>query len=408
MEVISYFDKTMINQKTVGVRVKTQPRRARFYNSVPVKLALFGARFSQIARGNMQVWRHKEKGAIIEAVIPSQTAGRVPLRRGASAKKLGLPVTAGIALGMLVSYATMVSPETFITPVSHPDSDADRQFLESALTAFALPTNSWQESGDAAGGVSPIDASEYYIKPVTYTTYTVQLGDNISTISKKFSLSGISTLIAVNDIGNARQLRTGQKLTIPSIDGIIYEAKSGDTLAGIAKSYNLKIERLLDVNDLESESLAKGQKLFLPGVQLDQLALRKAMGELFIQPLAVKWRFTSAFGWRNDPISNVRSRHTGIDMAAPLGTPIRAAMSGKVVDVGYSRIYGNYVIINHGNGYQTLYGHMRYAAQAKKGASISQGTRIGYVGSTGYSTGPHLHFSVYKNGKLVDPAPLIR
>ena len=95
-------------------------------------------------------------------------------------------------------------------------------------------------------------------------------------------------------------------------------------------------------------------------------------------------------------------------MACPTGTPIQAAMSGRIMKVGnMHRIYGNYVIIDHGNGYQTLYAHMSKVLVAK-GQWVSQGTRIGLVGSTGYSTGPHLHFTVYKNGKLVDPMTILK
>ena len=82
-------------------------------------------------------------------------------------------------------------------------------------------------------------------------------------------------------------------------------------------------------------------------------------------------------------------------------------MSGTVVYSGWSNVFGNYVIINHGNGYQSLYGHMAKIT-VKKGQSVDQTSKIGLVGSTGYSTGPHLHFTVYKNGKLVDPLSLLK
>ena len=90
-----------------------------------------------------------------------------------------------------------------------------------------------------------------------------------------------------------------------------------------------------------------------------------------------------------------------------MGTPITAAASGTIAFTGVSPVFGNYVIIRHSNGYQSLYGHMSQII-AKKGQYVSQGTRIGLVGSTGYSTGPHLHFTVYKNGKLVDPMSLVK
>ena len=155
-----------------------------------------------------------------------------------------------------------------------------------------------------------------------------------------------------------------------------------------------------------TEELNVGQVLFIPGVGLDRQTLQNAMGELFILPIAAPFRWTSDYGWREDPITGVRSFHTGTDMACPQGTPILASQSGRVSSVGYNRIYGNFIIIDHGNGYQTLYAH-QYKTIAKKGQWVSQGTKIGLVGSTGYSTGPHLHFTVYKNGKTVNPFSLI-
>jgi len=140
---------------------------------------------------------------------------------------------------------------------------------------------------------------------------------------------------------------------------------------------------------------------------MDQSALKNAMGDIFKLPVASKFRWTSPYGWRIDPIANVRSFHTGGDMAWPAGAPVLAAMSGKVITTGVSRIYGNYVIIDHGNGYQTLYAHLSKII-AVKGQWVSQGTRIGLVGSTGYSTGPHLHFTVYKKGQLINPMTVLK
>ena len=248
--------------------------------------------------------------------------------------------------------------------------------------------------------------AQIFSEPVSYQNYTVKAGDTISGIARKFGLKNISSLISVNDIGNVRQLAAGQKLKIPSIDGIIYTVKSGDTLDSIVTKYKLSMAQFLDVNELDSASLKAGQQLFLPGAGLDSKTLKNALGDLFMLPIQTKFRWTSPYGYRVDPIANVKSFHTGTDMACPTGTPILAAMSGKVVTAGQNRIYGNYVILDHGNGYQTVYAHMSKII-ATKGQWVSQGTRIGLVGSTGYSTGPHLHFTVYKNGKLVDPMTVL-
>ena len=291
-------------------------------------------------------------------------------------------------------------------------SNYEFEALNSAMSRFAM-YDTLSDNVDENGNVlledgSVLSASSIHFgEPVTFQTYTVKSGDSISTISRKFGLSNISTLIAVNDISNVRTLRSGQKLRIPSMDGLVYTVQSGDSLNSLSVKYHVSVEEILDANDLTSDTLARGMSLFIPGAKMDTMSLKKAMGELFVYPITAAWRLTSRFGPRKDPFTGVASSHTGIDMACPTGTPIRAALSGKVAYVGWSNVFGNYVIINHGNGYQTLYGHMSKTL-IKKGQSVDQSTRVGLVGSTGYSTGPHLHFTVYKNGNLVDPMSLLK
>ncbi|MCR4580412.1 MAG: M23 family metallopeptidase [Treponema sp.] len=292
-------------------------------------------------------------------------------------------------------------------PLELEGESLDIQNLNKLMASFALEGS---KEYDEAGNLLDMKGleSEVFTQPVTYQTYKVRSGDTISGIAIKFGLRNISTLISVNDIGNVRQLAAGQKLRIPSVDGIIYTVKKGDSLNGISTKYGISLDNLLDVNDLTKETLTAGQQLFIPGVGLDAGTLRNAMGELFTMPIAAKFRWSSPYGYRADPFTGVKTFHTGTDMACPTGTPILASMSGRVMKVGtMHRIYGNYVIIDHGNGYQTLYAHMSKVIAAK-GQWVSQGTRIGLVGSTGYSTGPHLHFTVYKNGKLVDPMSVLK
>ncbi len=114
-------------------------------------------------------------------------------------------------------------------------------------------------------------------------------------------------------------------------------------------------------------------------------------------------RIASGFGYRIDPIYKTPKMHAGLDFSAPQGTPIYATADGTVKTTGYSDVgYGNHVIINHGYGYETLYGHMvRIKARVRQ--KIKRGEIIGYVGSTGKSTGPHLHYEVHKNGQKLDP-----
>lgn len=298
---------------------------------------------------------------------------------------------------------------SFTGPLSLPvekNVDSDLEMLDVIMANFALDKPEFDAEGTLFDAKNT-DISALFKQPVKFQTYKVQKGDTISGITKKFGLTNISTLIAVNDIGNVRQLAAGQKLKIPSMDGLFYTVQSGNSLQGICSKFNVTMEEILDVNELETSVLTTGQQLFIPGARMDSKQLQKAMGELFKNPLSTKYRLSSYFGPRADPFTGVRSNHTGIDMACPQGSAIMASASGTVAVSGFHPVYGNYVIIKHSNGYQTLYGHMSKIL-VKKGQWISQGSRIGLVGSTGYSTGPHLHFSVYKNGRLVNPLSLIK
>lgn len=122
--------------------------------------------------------------------------------------------------------------------------------------------------------------------------------------------------------------------------------------------------------------------------------------------MPVSGRMSSSYGMRTDPINHTESLHPGLDMAAKAGTPVTAAAGGTVTHAGPAGTYGNLVTIKHANGLETRYAHLS-AVDVEKGAVVAPGTPIGKVGSTGRSTGPHLHFEVREDGKLRDPAPYL-
>jgi murein DD-endopeptidase MepM/ murein hydrolase activator NlpD len=124
-----------------------------------------------------------------------------------------------------------------------------------------------------------------------------------------------------------------------------------------------------------------------------------------IQPVSNKElkRVASGYGYRIDPVYKTVRFHAGLDFTAPQGTPIYATANGTIKTAGnLGNGYGNHVIINHGYGYETLYGHM-FRIKAKPGTKVKRGEIIGWVGSTGKSTGPHCHYEVHKNGRPIDP-----
>jgi murein DD-endopeptidase MepM/ murein hydrolase activator NlpD len=244
-------------------------------------------------------------------------------------------------------------------------------------------------------GAIPLDLTETF----TWKSYTVRRGDSVSRIAAGHAIS-MDAIIASNGITNAKRLKEGQVIRIPNMDGIPYTVKRGDSLLGISSGQGIPLEVILDANDIQSDAISPGTVLFLPGARMRSDELKMALGDFFIYP--IRGRISSPFGWRHDPFTGERRYHAALDLAANTGTPIKAAMDGRVSAVGLNSVYGKYVILSHSNGFQTMYAHMS-AVSVNQGVYVNQGGKIGEVGSTGYSTGPHLHFAVYKNGRAVNP-----
>ncbi len=241
---------------------------------------------------------------------------------------------------------------------------------------------------------------------LSYTSYRVRPGDMIGIIADQKGVTQ-DTIISVNNIRSSRLLQIGMFLKIPSMPGILYTVrKDNETIATIAKKYEVDTAKCAAVNHKNAEeALQAGMTLFVPDASLDWVTRQEINGDLFHKPIRARWYLSSKFGWRASPFTGTRSYHSGVDMACPQGTPIYAALPGTVTATGFNNTYGNYVIITHHSGYKTLYGHMS-AILAVKGQYVTTDTKIGKVGSTGMSTGPHLHFTVFKNGKQVNPQNL--
>lgn len=243
-----------------------------------------------------------------------------------------------------------------------------------------------------------LDATQF--EQIQRFEYVVQEGDTISEIAYKHGLKE-GTLLSLNPGHDVRRLLPGTVLSIPDRDGVLYAIGPGDTLSGIADSYDIAVESILDANDLDSTVLEIGEALFLPGAEMESTQYLLAIGELFHWP--TQGRFTSGYGMRVHPITGIWHMHTGIDLANRVGTRINAASSGRVVYVDDgSAAYGKMVIIDHGMGFRTLYGHL-HTISVRPGQYVETGQMIGAMGNTGRSTGSHLHFSVIRNGLWVDP-----
>jgi len=242
-------------------------------------------------------------------------------------------------------------------------------------------------------------------------TYAVRPNDTISEIAERFNLN-TNTILWANNIGPRDFIRPGQELVILPVSGVTHTIARGDTLNAIAARYRAKAEDILEINKLSSASeLVIGAKIVVPDgippaparpITTPSSGLAD-LGSIF-KPApaaagAFNWpttarRITQYFrGWR----------HTGIDIGNKTGQPVYAAEDGLVTASGWnSGGYGYYIIIDHGNGIQTLYAHNSKLI-VERGDRVSKGDVIAAIGSTGRSTGPHVHFEVRLNGNRVNP-----
>ncbi len=244
------------------------------------------------------------------------------------------------------------------------------------------------------------------------SVYTVRSGDTLSSIAKMFGVS-TNTIIWANDISGST-VAVGTELVILPVSGVKHTVKSGDTVASIAKVYKADIADILSYNGLPADAkLTPGQVVIVPSGELGGGAstpvrstgtapYRRAGDTTAFEPLLVNVsRYPSYPGYYARPVAGgVKTQdlhgYNAVDIGAPTGTSIMAAAAGTVIISkvgGYNGGYGTYVVISHGNGTQTLYAHMS-KNYMKVGQNVAQGQIIGAVGSTGWSTGSHLHFEV--------------
>lgn len=253
-------------------------------------------------------------------------------------------------------------------------------------------------------------------KSTHISVYEVREGDTISEIADMFKVS-VNTIRWANDFEGA--IRPGQKLTILPVTGVQYKVKSGGTIADVAGKYVDGAENIASLarevalfNGLEiGAELKAGDTIILPNVDITPAEPKKespkkssnAKTPAKTSGVAVgaKANVSTTAGWLIHPVpGGVKTQgihgYNSIDIGASVGTPIRAAASGRVIiakSSGWNGGYGQYVVIKHDNGVQTLYAH-NSAIFVSAGEWVEQGVQIGSVGSTGNSTGPHTHFEV--------------
>jgi murein DD-endopeptidase MepM/ murein hydrolase activator NlpD len=239
--------------------------------------------------------------------------------------------------------------------------------------------------------------------------YTVKGGETLASIANKFDIS-VDTIKWANDL-KSDLIKPNQVLKISPVTGIIHKVASGETIYSIAKKYNTNAQNILNFpfnnfEDLDTFSLMAGQTLYVPG---GTIVPEKPIYQ-FVASIQAGVQGNSNFIW---PTSGGITQyyvwyHQALDIANSSAPPVLAADTGTVVYAGCLNWgYGCHVIIDHGNGYQTLYGHLS-SYSVEVGNSVGQGSQIGVMGSTGRSTGTHLHFEIRSGGALLNPLNFLK
>lgn len=320
---------------------------------------------------------------------------------------LFLVLDAVILLGLMGVFAAVnhafIPGSSQKPPVSVADSIQITPTVDAIPQTLAVhkPAGTVAEATDA----DVINPQKLISKTVKVTVHTVQMGENYWTIAKNNNID-ILTLIGANPAMPFRA-KIKQAMNILSRKGVLHPVAKGEDLSKIALDYGVDEKTLRSENGIHWwHSLHEGDVVFIPNAKpllmikewKDYFSRRGIFGD----PLGHWEKINSPFGVRTDPLTGDVRHHGGVDLHAKYGDPVYAAANGKVVFTGVSGGYGNLIVVAHGNGYQTYYGHLS-KIYAKVGQHVHRGTIIGRVGATGRVTGPHLHFEIRKDGRAQDP-----
>ncbi len=277
------------------------------------------------------------------------------------------------------------------------------------------------------------------------TEYTIRRGDNLWGIAQRFDTDH-RLIISINNITKPDMLRAGKRIKVPNKGGIFHRIEKGDTLSEIARTYRVGQSIIMVHNNISDSKLQAGSRIFIPGGKANVQAVRTEPREpgpqresrhntVIREPKHVaaspvrqeqkkitrtiashprrsfSWplrgKITSAFGSRTNPLTRRRSFHSGIDIGAPVGTPVSASADGKVIFSGWKDIYGNMIILKHDDGFITVYAHNKKNLVSENDM-VTRGDTIALSGMTGFVTGPHLHYEIRKHLTPLNPGRFLR
>lgn len=302
-----------------------------------------------------------------------------------------------ISSPMIQELEATEPPESALEQKNEPSAGIKQEtsgLVFSQESALMAPSNPLGRIEDANGGSDLI------------FLYTVREGDTLSSIGKSFGVS-VNTILWANELKSSRAIKAGDKLVILPVSGVQHEVKKGETIASIAKKYNINKdgeEDILAFNGLmPGEPLEIGSEIIIPDgeLQIQIAAPSRAPSYLSRLPEIFGYFMRPVLGgtnprWKNKNNPQGLHGNNGVDISIACGTPIVASASGTVIvarSSGWNGGYGKYVVLAHPNGTQTLYGH-NSKIFVSVGQSVVQGQHIANIGSTGRSTGCHVHFEV--------------
>jgi len=311
-------------------------------------------------------------------------------------------VQAGMFSGLLFSLVA-ASQASYGTGGGHQSNVQTMQLPKAAMNIDPNPSRGGGEIVVIDGALLPEEGpsgtlvdSEGAVNSSAISLYVVREGDTLSGIAGLFSIS-VNTIRWGNDLTRNSTIRVGETLIILPVSGVKHTVKDGDTLASITKKYKGDLEEVVQFNGISADAtLAIGTEVIIPDGEISSASAPSVSSRVAQTSLAPVYS-----GYYLRPIAGgVKTQgihgYNGVDLAGSPGTPILASAAGEVIIVknsGWNGGYGNYVVIRHDNGTQTLYAH-NSSNIVFAGQKVVQGQIIAYMGSSGRSTGPHLHFEV--------------
>ena len=332
-----------------------------------------------------------------------------------SVVRLGSHLAILLVAVLVLAISRVRLPQWDITSAAPEVSDEALAQEALALANTGNAENALPSESEAIGLVrAPVPFTLIPERPrLDIITHTVGAGDTLYGISQKYKLSAETVVFANKSLEmNPDLLRVGQALKILPVDGIYHTVVKGDTVEKIAKTYKVQPQAIISYAwnklDPRNPTLTVGQSVIVPG---GKKVLPVQRAQVYTGPVPAGAKVGSGiFVWPTSGYitQGYKRLHPALDIALAIGTPVKAADSGYVVRAGWSNDgYGNFIVINHGNGFQTLYAHLD-KIYVTIGDVVGQGTVIGAMGTTGRSTGPHLHFEIHKNGVKLNPQSFLR